>query len=94
MAYNRDRLIALGGGNFRYKTDDTAATVDSAGYFNEDGSPLKLGDVIERITVTNIDASNEAVSTFGWHIVNSVVRGNPDVIDVSDTTAGTVTDTD
>lgn len=94
MAFNRDRLIALGGGNFRYKTDDTAATVDTAGYFNDDGSPLKLGDVIERVTVTNIDASNEAISTFGWHIVNSVVRGNPDVIDVSDATAGTVTDTD
>lgn len=94
MAYNRDRLARIGPNLLVYKTDDAAATVDTAGYFNDDGSILKLGDVIQRLTVTNIDASNEAVSTYGWHIVNSVVRGNPDVIDVTDTTAGSVTDTD
>lgn len=94
MAYNRDRLIHAGAGNWRYKTDDATTVVDTAGYFNEDGSPLKLGDVIERITVTNIDLPNEAVASYGWHIVNSVVRGNPDVVDVSDATVGVVTDTD
>ena|SRR5688572_23093619 len=100
MAYVRDRLAKIGGGGggaptlWSYKTDDTAATVDTAAYFNEDGSPLKQNDIIYRVTVTNIDASNEAVSTYGTHIVNSVVRGNPDVIDVSDATAGTMTDTD
>lgn len=94
MAYNRNRLVRIGPNTLVYKTDDAAATVDTAAYFNDDGSVLKLGDVIMRLTVTNIDASNEAVSTYGWHLVNSVTRGNPDVIDVADATAGTVTDTD
>lgn len=94
MAYNRNRLARIGPNLLVYKTDDAAATVDTAGYFNDDGTILKNGDIINRITVTNIDASNEAVSTFGQHIVNSVVQGNPDVVDVTDTTAGTVTDTD
>jgi len=94
MAYNRARLQHAGAGFWKYKTADTHATVDTAGYFNEDGSPLRQNDIIDVVVVTNIDASNEAVSTYGRHIVNSVVRGNPDVIDVSDVTVGTVTDTD
>lgn len=99
MAFNRDRLVKLADGKglpslWSYKTDDAAATVDTAGYFNEDGSPLKLGDVILRTTVTNIDASNEAISTQGFHTVNSVTRGNPDVIDIADTLVITQTDTD
>ncbi len=99
MAFNKDRLVKLADGKgqpsfWAYKTDDTAATVDTAAYFNDDGSPLKQNDVIMRVTVTNIDASNEATSTFGFHLVNSVVRGNPDVIDVADALVGTVTDTD
>lgn len=92
MSYNRDRLFSLGGGNWRYKTDDIATVVATTGYFNEDGSPLKLGDVIERVTVTNIDLPNEAIATYGWHIVNSVVRGNPDVIDISDATIAITAD--
>jgi len=77
-----------------YKTDDAHTTVDGAGYFNEDGSPLKQNDIINVVVVTNIDLTNEAVSTYGPHIVNSVVRGNPDVIDCSNVTTGTVTDSD
>lgn len=94
MAYVRSRLARIGPNLLTYKTDDSAATVDTVGYFNEDGSPLKINDVIMRLTVTNIDASNEASSTAGFHLVNSVTRGNPDVIDVADTLALTVTDTD
>lgn len=94
MAFVRKRLQRIGANLLVYKTDDAAAAVDTTGYFNDDGSVLKLNDVIMRITVTNIDLSNEAVSTVGHHVVNSVVRGNPDVIDVTDTTALTMTDTD
>lgn len=94
MAFNRSRLKAVGPGVWTYKTDDAHTTVDGAGYFNDDGSVLKQNDVIFVVVVTNIDASNEAVSTYGTHIVNSVVRGNPDVIDTSNVTTGTVTDSD
>lgn len=98
MAFNRNRLSRVGTASgpafWIYKTDDAAATVDTAGYFNDDGSPLKLGDVILRITVTNIDASNEATAASGFHIVNSVTLGNPTVIDIADVLALTATDTD
>jgi len=94
MAYDRTRLQHVSAGIWKYKTADTHATVDTAAYFNEDGSPLKLGDIINVLVVTNIDASNEATSTYGTHLVNSVTRGNPDVIDVSDVTVGVATDTD
>lgn len=94
MAYVRTRLARIGPNLLTYKTDDTAATVDTAGYFNEKGSPLKINDVIMRITVTNIDLDTEASSTAGFHLVNSVVRGATDVIDIADALAVTVTDTD
>lgn len=74
-----------------YKTDDATATVDTAGYFNGAAGLLKVGDIIYRVTVTNLGASNEAVSTYGTHIVNA---NDGTTVDVSDTTAGTVTDTD
>ena len=94
MAYNRNRLARIGPNLLTYKTEDAAATVDTAGYFNEDGSPLKVNDVIMRLTVTSIDTDSEAAATAGFHLVNSVTRGNPDVIDVADTLAITATDTD
>lgn len=85
MAFDRNRLVKTGPHSWRYKTTDAATTVDTAGYFNEKSSSLKLGDIIERLTVTNIDASNEAVSSMGRHIVNSVTRtAGTSVIDVAD----------
>lgn len=74
-----------------YKTDDTHATVDSSGYFNDMSTVLTIGDIIDVVVVTNLGASNEAVSTYGTHIVNANASG---VVDVSNVTAGTVTDTD
>lgn len=97
MAFDRTRLALLAGTNskaprlFGYKTDDTAATVDSANYFNTAFPKLKVGDVILRVTVTNLDASNEAVSTVGLHVVNGAGIG---AVDVTDALALTVTDTD
>lgn len=95
MAYDRKRLARIGPNLLTYKTEDAAATVDTAAYFNEKGSPLKINDVIMRITVTNIDTDSEAASTAGFHLVNSVtITAGTHVIDVADALAVTVTDTD
>lgn len=72
-----------------YRTEDAAATVDSAGYFNNARSLLTAGDIILRVTVN----SSGVVQTAGFHIVNSVPAVGTDV-DVADALALTVTDTD
>lgn len=101
MAFNRARLQRVsnnpaGPSVWMYKTADTHASVDAAGYFNAAGDLLKLGDVIWVVVVTNIDASNEATSTYGTHIVNS--KSGPTngdfTIDVTNVTAGSVIDSD
>ena len=74
-----------------YKTEDAHAAVDSSGYFNNASDRLKVGDLIDVVVVTNLDASNEAVATYGRHIVLSNASG---VVDVSNVTVGVVTDTD
>ncbi len=74
-----------------YKTDDAHAVVDTSGYFNTASDRLKIGDLIDVVVVTNLGLSNEAVSTYGRHIVLSNAAN---VVDVSDVTVGTVTDTD
>lgn len=98
MAFNRLRLAMAGNdGNsdaprqWNYKTDDAAAVVDTAGYFAAARQLLKVGDIIWRVTVTNLGLSNEAVATYGSHIVLTV---SSTTVDVSDTTVGTVTNTD
>lgn len=73
----RKHLVKIGGGvgnaptMWSYKTSDTLATVDGAGYFNDAGDVLKLGDWIFTTVVTNLDASNEAFSAAGIAVVNS-----------------------
>ncbi len=74
-----------------YWTLDTAATVDSAGYFNSASKLLQVGDIIDRVTWSTAIGSGGTISTYGPHIVNSNASG---VVDTSDATAGTVTDTD
>ena len=101
MAFIRANFGAIGGQSkaglggapamYSYKTDDSAATVDSADYFLALKDVLKVGDIIYRVTVTNLGASNEATSTYGPHLVNAVSSTS---VDVSDATTGTVTDTD
>ena len=98
MAYNAQYLTLVGpagnteaGRQWRYKTEDAHATVDTAAYFNNASTLLQIGDTITVIVVTNLAASNEAVATYGEHIVLSNASG---VVDVSDVTVGTVTDTD
>lgn len=71
-----------------YRTEDAAAAVDTAGYFNAARSLLKAGDVILRLTVN----SSGVPQTWGFHGVNDVpATGN---VDTTDTLALTVTDTD
>lgn len=76
-----------------YKTADTHATVDTAGYFQSIRDILNIGDVILVVVVTNLGASNEALATAGWHVVKDK-PALPGSIDVTDVTALTVTDTD
>lgn len=76
---------------YSYKTDDTHATVDTAGYFNDLSNSLTIGDVITVVVVTNLGASNEAVATYGTHIVLSNAAN---VVDISNVTVNVVTDSD
>lgn len=95
MAFDSTGLNAAGGqskaGNapqmWTYTTTDSAATVDTSGYFNSVSSLLKVGDLIWRVTT-----SSGAVSTAGWHVVMSISAAG--VVDTSDATAATVTNTD
>ena len=95
MAYDATGLVPIGGhckaGNasqlWAYKTTDTHATVDTSGYFNSATTLLKVGDVI-LVVVT----SGGNVSTAGWHVVMS--NSAAGVVNVSDVTALTVTNTD
>jgi hypothetical protein len=98
MAFNRLRLAVSGNdGNtdaprqWCYKTDDTHATVDTSGYFNAARQLLKVGDIIFVVVVTNLGLSNEAVATYGTHIVLS---NTGTVVNVSDVTVNVVTNTD
>lgn len=73
---------------FTYRTDDAAATVDGAGYFNEVRHMLEIGDLIYRVTV---NAATGALVSAGHHVV---VDKSATAVDVTDVTALTVTDTD
>lgn len=94
MAFSATNFQPLGGqakaGNapqmWSYTTTDAAGDVDASGYFNAVASIVKVGDVILRITT-----SSGAVSTAGWHVV---MTNTGTVVNVSDTTALTVTNTD
>lgn len=71
-----------------YRTQDAAATVDTSGYFNPVAELLQVGDLVYRVTVN----SAGVVQTAGWHVV--MTKSAAGVVDVSDTTALTVTNTD
>jgi|SRR3990172_2372888 len=76
---------------YAYKTENTHATVDASGYFNKLANTLSIGDIILVEVVTNRGASNEAVSTVGWHVVNANASG---VVDCTNVTAISVIDSD
>ncbi len=94
MAFTKDTFGPIGGQSrrgkqpqmFSYKTEDSAATVDSAGYFNEVLNMLEVNDVILRVTT-----SSGAFSTAGFHVVKDK---SATAVDVTDALALTTTDTD
>jgi len=98
MAFILENLNPVGGQSRRgkssqiwsYWTLDATATVDTAGYFNNAADLLSVGDIIYRVSWTTAVGTG-TISTYGTHIVNSISAG---VVDVTDTTTGTVTDTD
>lgn len=71
-----------------YRTEDAAATVDTAGYFTPANDVLRVADVILRITVN----SGGTPTAAGFHIVNQIA-GNG-AVDVTDALALVTTDTD
>lgn len=82
---------AARGGGFtvwQYVTEDAAADVDTAGYFNGARALLQPGDRIDRLTIN----SSGVPQTMGFHLVNSVPATGD--VDVADALAITVTDTD
>ncbi|MBR9970812.1 hypothetical protein [Magnetospirillum sulfuroxidans] len=88
MAYIAKNLEYVGGAlisHWNYVTTDTAATVDTAGYFNSASSVLKVGDRIH----ANVDTGG--TPAYGTFVVLSNAAG---VVDVADMTAMTATDTD
>lgn len=99
MAFNRAYFNTIGGQSgrgrgpqrFSYKTQDTHATVDAAGYFNSIREMLSIGDIIDVVVVTNIDSSTEALSTIGSHVVKDK---STTAVDVTNVTAFSVIDSD
>lgn len=79
MAYDSNNLSALTYANgftlWHYKTDDTAAVVDTAGYFNVAAGMLRVGDFI----FGNFDL--DGTPSHGLMVVLSNAGG---VVDVSD----------
>ena len=89
MAYAPNNLSALTYANgftlWHYKTADTAAEVDSEGYFNPAASMLRVGDFIFA------NASVGGTVESGVFIVSSNAGG---VVDVADFTAFGAMDND
>jgi hypothetical protein len=82
---------------FTYHTLDAHATVDTAGYFNGGVAYggaynlLERGDIIDVVVWATAIGTGGTVSTYGRHIVLDKASG---VVDVSNVTVGTVTDSD
>lgn len=94
MAFLKRNLTCMAQGNgskiWMYRTDDTAATVNTAGYFNEMAAVMSLGDVVFVQVVT---APNAPTAISAQQIM--YVNGNDGtIVDVVDGVAITATDTD
>ncbi|OAN50692.1 hypothetical protein [Magnetospirillum moscoviense] len=89
MAYLSKNLSVLSSANaftmWHYTTTDTAATVDTEGYFNQASGMLRVGDFI----VANVDT--DGTPAHGLFVVLSNAAG---VVDVGDMVAVGGTDTD
>ncbi len=89
MAYQSKDLSVLAYANgftlWHYTTIDLAATIDTAGYFNDASDMVRVGDMI----MANADTDGAPAS--GIYLVNANSGG---VVDVADMTAVGSTDTD
>lgn len=95
MAYNSAYLTLMKTGNgfsqYRYDTMDTHATVDTSAYFTGEAvNMLRVGDIID-VVVWATAIRTGTISTYGRHIVLS---NDGTTVNVSDVTAGSVTNTD
>jgi hypothetical protein len=100
MAFAASQLfrIASFGANGLYvyidKDNDGAATIDTSGHMNSVFEQLKVGDVILRISASAFNSTLNTITTVGtvgFHVVMSNASG---VVNLSDTLALTVTNTD
>ena len=96
MAFNRKLMSRMGGSPaapavFTYKTEDTIATCDGSGYFNDLSSTAQIGDTIIITVVTNLGASNEALADQGSVIVITNAAG---VVNTTDETTAVIANTD
>ena len=98
MAYTAGNLVLMAHGNgfnqYRYDTLDTALTVDTSGYYNNNDDDLKLavGDIID-LVVWATAVRTGTISDITNHIVVSVSAAG--VVDLSDDLLGaTLADTD
>ena len=89
MAYLSKNLSVLAYANgftlWHYTTPDTAAAVDTAGYFNTAAEMLRIGDMI----LANVETGGAMKG--GIFLVNANAGG---VVDVADITSVGGTDTD
>lgn len=89
MSYDKTKLGLLNETNgfrlWHYSTPDTAATVDTAGYFNAAASVLQVGDVI----IAQVDTDGTRATG-----LMAVVSNAAGVVDVADIVSLTGTDTD
>ena len=94
MSFNASAMVLMAQGNnhklYHYLTTDSAATIDTSGYFNPFAAQLDVGDVIKAITVDDVDDPT-VVSGASEHVV---VANDGTVVDVSDTLLGSLTNTD
>ncbi|HEX9836343.1 MAG TPA: hypothetical protein VGB90_05770 [Alphaproteobacteria bacterium] len=99
MAY-KDAYMALGsyvGGKhplkvWHYVTEDTPATVDTAGYFNAKVAELAVGDLVWVYQATDEDNLAAGIADVSLHVVLS---NDGTAVDISDDLLGaTVADTD
>ena len=104
-AFDRDHFAPLGNQSNRgnapahwtYRTADTHATIDTVGYFDNGTTTntgmrnvLAIGDIVH-VTVVDDEDTPTSVSTYGTHVINANSSG---IIDASDVSVGTVTDSD
>jgi hypothetical protein len=97
MAFNAANLALIqhvnGYNHYRYDTLDVHTDVDGATYFDnvDDDQNFKVGDIIW-VVVWATAIRTGTISTYGTHIVNAVSAAG--VVDCSNVTTGTVTDSD